>query len=552
MIAKSRTCKHLASLIAVVAIGFQGAPASAQFTRIDAAHALHRLGTFKPDYGIQMLIHQEPPDDVPVRPIIHGRALSDEEYDLLKRRNVPSATFKPGIPPNRDFTMNPQVAGYVYETNALNAYQTFGWYPPDDSFAIGPTSAIQPANSAVGVFTRGASGLSLASLVDANTFMKFFPVTKTTDGGVAFDPRAMYDYKTGHFFIAFSAFPYQDASNNWHTDFLLAVSQTNDATGNWTAYALDYIAANPGLPTAEVPDLLFDYPDIGMDANNLYVTANIFGAKSFLGATLLVFDKAALEAGSSKVAIEEATGLNATLTPPYVWQQGKTNQSYFVFSDPGSVGPTSHTGYVGMYAVSGKAVDASVKISQPYGIVVPYYDVAGSAEQPGFWPLDSLDTRFQDKTTQWAENLYATHCVSLLGYPMVTAYEFNGNYGTLVQTVNLISSPTSCDFNPSIAVNSSGMAVVNWNATDISKTVAADNVYESVRSCVLGRAWGTQPKAGTLVPGGTSSQYYYGYRNGDYSMTMLDPLNSNLFWGIDQTVYDPYDWNTYLFELSVK
>ncbi len=542
-------------LVAIGTATILSRPVTAQARVAGVSATMQKTGEFVPrmvtgSVKHESVQHDATPREIPFRPVIGNRALNADEFRLLKSRVAAvRPRFKPGIPPHSDPAsapdwggINPMTPGYLYETNALNAYETGGWYPADDSLAVGVNSAIQPANSAVGIFSRDPSGLYLQFLTDANTFMNF-PFTPP------FDPRAVYDYQNGHFFISFGSFPFVDA-NGPHFYVLLAVSKTNDALGTWYTYAIDYVPLNTGVVAADEP-VLFDYPDLGMDASNVYITGNIFGnAGGYYGSSILAFDKAALEAGKSKVPMAVFNGLNSTLTPPYVWAQGPSKQSYFVFNQPGVTGPTAGTGYIGLYAVTGSVKSNTIKLSAPYNVVVPYYDVPAAAEQPGFYPLDSLDTRFQDKTTQRGETVYAVNCVSLLSFPMITAYQFNGATAKLAQSINLITSPTSCDFNPSIANNGKGITVINWDSTDISKTVAADNSYENVRSITLGKSWGTKPQAGTLVPFSGSTQPYFLFRNGDYSMTVVDPVYDEYFWGINQNIYDIYDWNSYIFQSS--
>lgn len=219
--------------------------------------------------------------------------------------------------------------------------------------------------------------------------------------------------------------------------------------------------------------------------------------------------------------------------------------SYFLFNQPFS-------DQVGLYALKGKA-GGSISLVGPYFVSVPYYDYPPSAQQPETYAtVDTLDTRFQDKTTQVGDHLYAAHCVDFHGYPAVRWYEFDGYSGVTLQWYDIYASAVSNDFNPSITANENEDVVLNWNSTAPYKLNPKQDVYESVRFTSLpsGGSWGTTNRKGKLVTGGTSPTFSYEFRNGDYSTTVVDPNNHSVFWGINQTMLNSFEWNTWIFDVQ--
>ncbi len=462
--------------------------------------------------------------EAPLRPVVDEEALTDPEYELMKDLTAEDPQPRPdsgpgGILPD---------SSLFYVLAGLNGTNT-GWNPPDCTLAVGPNSVVEAANGVVQIYTRGAGRLQVSNTLDMQTFMNW---THSSP----YDCRALYD-PSGHFIVSYDSRAYKDANGVTHQNFLLAVSQTDDATGAWWTYNFDTIpitSDNPNFVKGDIP--LFDFPDIGLDAGNLYITANVFGNKAYYGATLIALDKVALERGGTLYGFHD-NGLNSTLTPPFV-RSNQSGFSYMVF-------PQEFSSKVGVYAWSGAVSSGKVSLSGPYSITVPYYAPPPAAVQPGSVLLDTLDGRFQDKTTQVGDTVYAVHAVDDHGFPDVRAYQLDALHDKMAQVTTLYATATSCDFNPSIAANDQGTVVVNWNYTDSNRT---RSVFESIRAVVLGptKSWPAH-LSGVSIPTATSAVSLTTFRNGDYSMTVVDPLSQNVFWGINQAALSPDLWNTFLF-----
>ncbi|HLZ83572.1 MAG TPA: hypothetical protein VKQ54_08385, partial [Caulobacteraceae bacterium] len=111
------------------------------------------------------------------------------------------------------------------------------------------------------------------------------------------DPRAYYDAPTGRFFVVEWATLNDTQGNplNISVQFL-AVSQTSDPTGSWFIYNFETthqtLTGCPCLP---------DFQQLGLDANGVYITQNLFGITNgnFVGASMYALPKLGLENGGT-------------------------------------------------------------------------------------------------------------------------------------------------------------------------------------------------------------------------------------------------------------
>lgn len=486
---------------------------------------------------------------VPFHPLLHNKALTMKEYEALKNKNGHSLSARNG----RDaaFSENsfsplasPSSSnGFLYTGAGLNQNQAGGSYPSDCSLAVGPSYAVEPSNSVVAIYSKtltdSTASLTQLSITDANTFMNWpamqgvDPNGNTNYSG-AFDPRVVYDERGKRFIVTYDAFPYVDANGVYHSPMLLAISQSSDPTGAWDTYNVD-VAASITTDPINNPTPFLDFPNLGIDDSNIYITADVLGTY-YQGATLLVLNRTEFESGVPNGSIW--TGLNGTLTPPFVRTAGTNNSSYFVFSQPYSTA-------VGMYALTG---GTNPVLSTAYSITVPYYEIPPNATQPGGATLDTLDARFQDKIVQVGDSVYAVHSVSSNNFPTVRAYELDGYQETLKQTIDCYRTATSDDFNPSITVNDIGSVAINWNCTDIGTRTSPLTTFETIAVATLSgkKPWVAHTK-GKIVAGSASDRARYNFRNGDYSMLVLDPTNPLVAWGVNMNTADYFVWQNYIF-----
>ena len=214
--------------------------------------------------------------------------------------------------------------------------------PPDTMGAVGPNHLVSILNSDFGVFDK-ATGLQLqksslqsfwASLDNATVQPSDFP----------FDPKILYDQHSERF-VAITLGG-RSALDSW---VMIAVSATSDPTGAWSKWAIDADKDND----VQLFNNSADFPGLGVDAFNVYVTANMFspaGAGQYSKAW--VIPKAQLLAGANPITwfeFRNPTGSDFSMQPAHTF--GTPGVEYILFE-----GLPNHLGVAWIDNVSGTPV----------------------------------------------------------------------------------------------------------------------------------------------------------------------------------------------------
>ncbi len=133
------------------------------------------------------------------------------------------------------------------------------WFPADCTLAAGPQHVLAAVNASVEVYrkTGGAPVLQ-------KTLVSWF--SNVISQAKIFDPKALYDQHAGRWVLLAVALGTGNTSF-----FLLSISKTADPLSGWWNYKLD--ATKDG--TTQTNNWA-DYPGLGVDAQALYLTANMF------------------------------------------------------------------------------------------------------------------------------------------------------------------------------------------------------------------------------------------------------------------------------------
>ncbi len=351
----------------------------------------------------------------------------------------------------------------------------------------------------------------------------YYPVPP---GRFLFDPRVAYDRDQDRFVITGVAF----AEAPDVEFFFIGVSETNDATGAFLVQRVN-VRQTPFTFNA-----LFDYPNLGIGADAVFVTANIF-APGFVGADLVVFPKAPLYAGQG-ATLTVFTGLIGTLTPPVVLDG---NLSSFLLAN------LPNTPFVAVYELTGAGDPTTTTLADPFTILVPTYRVPRSAQQLGtFATLDTLDTRFVNASTQIGTSLFNVHTIALGTFPTPRWYELDLAAQAVAQTGVFFGAETSDDWNASLVVDDTLDVFVTWSSSNAFGSREGPPYFAQVRTS--GRL-GTDP-AGVIPSGAVvfqSTTPYLNFRWGDYSAITLDPNNASCAWGVNEKINASVTWGSRFF-----
>jgi hypothetical protein len=156
----------------------------------------------------------------------------------------------------------PPFLGVSYEA----VYYT-GWIPPDPIIAVTPTDVIVAYNSGFSIYDKSNPG----SVLFSTTFASWWSGFGLPSGTVIFDPKLVYDYINNRVIIV-SLARNTTVNKSW---FLVSVSLQPSATGSYWGFVLDatYDGSTPTNNWA-------DYPGVGTDGTNLYISANMFSFSS--------------------------------------------------------------------------------------------------------------------------------------------------------------------------------------------------------------------------------------------------------------------------------
>jgi hypothetical protein len=304
----------------------------------------------------------------------------------------------------------------------------------------------------------------------------------------------------------------------------IAHSLTGDACGGWSKYSLSTsILLNSG-------DII-DQPIIGQDRNAFLFGGAEFSPTGTSGARFVAFAEPKTCAYTDVPGCDFPIFSIAHYAAP-VSAGGNpmisTTASYFVASVP-------NVGYE-LYRMDNAANPASTTITLQSTVGLPpeVQSLTRNAGQPGApLPIDlgadegaDVSTRIKSTPTFDGTRIWFTHTTSVSNHAVVRYGAINVSNNTETDAL-VLHSPSSDDFNPSIAVGLNGNSrtiFLSWAYTDVPAGVAVSDAVAEVtvnstdKPPVIN---GRDIKIVPLIYGGITSDD----RFGDYSSTVIDPLN---------------------------
>ena len=400
--------------------------------------------------------------------------------------------------------------GFVGITNT-------GWRPPDPTIAVGPSHIVATTNGEIAFFDKQGTLTFQDEIEGANGFWG----AQGSDGFV-FDPEVLFDPHSNRFFAMAN-----ERDNGGF--FLLAVSDDDDPNGNWNRYRFDV--------TNLINDDDIDSPNMAIDVDTVYLTADFFGPDKYL---IFMLDKQEL--------------INGAVDPPSTFLQINNEQSHGIAMNYDADSPATYM-IRGDEFVTSSTLHLSAIVDSlgtpsivETDITVPTYGhpvdpvSMGTSIRP-----ELFESRFWSCVYRNG-SLWAVHHQSpdsSTDVARVTWYEFDmqdwpvsGNSPILVQSGEIHPDPDTYTFFPSIWVDDGGNAAI---------TFARSSSNEFISMCRSLRFAGDplgefQPLEFVRL----SDAAYTLTRWGDYSGTMCDPVEPGTFWGIHQYAPTATSWNTWV------
>lgn len=403
--------------------------------------------------------------------------------------------------------------------------------PPDTMGAVGPEHIVEMINGNVQIFDK-ATGTSVLN-VSLNTFWSTNVGVPAFTAGRVFDPRIVYDPASQRWIAAVIDDVIDsdgDGINEQSNNLYLGRSDTSDPTGDWDGLQLD--ADTVGV------EAFHDYETLGVDADGVYSCTQDFGGGG--NETCYSIPKAdLLQAAPSGTRFTRFQASPAGL--PDVsgsWQPSidfglSDGREALLGSTGTALRRTDIIGAGGNNAVMG----TDVAITGDPGHAPP----PGRARQPSDGSvgatsddIENVAPRFVGYVVELGNSLWAVH--SVMGSSGANAalqwYEINETTNTVIQD-GLIDDPNRDFHEPSIQVNEHGDVVIGYTCS--GPTLAA-SVCVSVGTTTAGVTTFQAPAI--LVTG--DGYYHQQFRNrnrwGDYSATMIDPVDPCSFWTFQEYV----------------
>jgi hypothetical protein len=420
----------------------------------------------------------------------------------------------------------------VQSPAALASFEALGdngtVIPPDTDGAVGPHHLIVAVNSQVVIEDRAGTTLK------AVTIAGFWLSLGVAD---AFDPHVLYD-PYGQRWI-FSAAAGESSAN---AAILIGVSQTSDPTGGWNLYrvAVDPSGANWG-----------DYPTLGFNKSWIVVQANLFAVSggTFTKSVIWAFSKADLYAGGAGQYTVLKPGSGFTQLPATTYDPNLSMMYLLESSSGGSakLRLDTITGAVGAEVLTtGVAYPTGSSGWQSFSPTLNFAPQRGSARL-----VDTDDDRLQSCVYRNG-SLWASHTVYLptTGTPTRTAAQWwqiataAGSIGQ-VQQFGRIDDSSGANFYayPTLAVNRNNDVMVGY-------TQFGPGLYPSAAySTRLASDAANTMEAGVTLKAGEAA-YFKDFgtgdnRWGDFSSTVVDPIDDTTMWTIQEYAGQNNMWGTW-------
>ena len=413
--------------------------------------------------------------------------------------------------------------------------------PPDSDGAAGPVHFVEFINGRFSVFNK-SDGVKVQTMTDL-TFWNQAGVTFPNTWDVT-DPRIVYDPSSQRWFASEIDF---DPSGLINTNrFLLAISATANPAGAWKAVT---IPSDPGGNNSA------DFPTLGLDAQGVYLSGDMFDANSFpVAVTVVSLPKAALlNTSPSTAGLTRFNNLSYTT-------RGEILQPVTCFDGSGH-GNVLSTGSVGLDVNGNLVTNAALVSSQvqnPAGpgsatltsatrlSVSPYTAPPFPLQPDGSANLDNGDARFSAIVYEVAGVMYAVHGTQVGVRAALRWYRIDPVQKTVLESGTL-NDPTKDLFYPSIAVNPMGTVVIAYNASSASTFISSFAVIGTTSNGVTSFGQPLLLRSGAASYQRTDSTGTS--RWGDYSATSVDPADPTRFWTIQEVPASQTAWSTSVTEL---
>jgi hypothetical protein len=398
-----------------------------------------------------------------------------------------------------------------------------GTFPPDTMGAVGPNHVMTAVNNGIRIQNRSGGFIS------SSTLLQFW----SSLGGLTdvFDPKVIYDPSSARFLIVTCAQRKSGASS-----LLFGISQTSDPTGSWNLYKLDGDAADQNW---------VDFPNIGVNNRWITLTANMFTmSDAFTGENVWAIDKStALAGGAVTQTLFFRTDVGDTLVPCLTYSN--TENTQYLINRWNSV-----SGSLRLFTITGTGSSPLFTATSLYPSAAAWNGNLPNAPQLG--TTDLIHTGY-DRVLNAVLRNGSLWCVQTVGLPASgtpnrTAakwWQINPTTGAVLQTGVVDDGPNEFYYYyPSIAVNRLDEVLIGFSGSSTAGYAGAYYTYRSPNDSA------GSMQAVSLLKAGENTYFKIDPKGrnrwGDYSATMVDPVDDSSFWTIQEYAASPANkWGTW-------
>jgi len=419
-----------------------------------------------------------------------------------------------------------------------------GITPADGDGAIGPKHFVEFINGVFAIYSK-TNGNRVLRFSDSQ-FWANAGVVISSDATIS-DPRIIFDPASQRWFASQVDFNSTVSDpTTWANNFLIAVSDTPDPSRGW--HGKSFIAD---------PDtgLFADFPTLGLDANAVYISGDMFANGSTpVGPSLWSIPKADLLLNTTPAIITNAT-----------WHGVLTYEDHGAILQPATCVDGSSSGDILAAAsidtgdtlilskvLNGNTTNASLADSQK--VPVDAYSFPLDPVQPdGKATLADNDSRLSARVYTVGGVIFAVQSIEVNGRAAIRWYRVAATNQTLLES-GTITDPDLDLFYPSISANVGGVIVIGCNGCSIHRPISS---FAYAGLTVNGVTTFSGP---TVLRAGTIGNYHdfneiFGApesRWGDYSATTPDPSDPSRFWTIQMLPVTSSNWATQITEILVR
>jgi hypothetical protein len=381
--------------------------------------------------------------------------------------------------------------------------------PPDPHIAVSSTHVVEMVNPAIAWFLRNGTFQQQFAIDGGGGF--WAPVGAN---GFIFDPEVLFDPQSRRFFAM------ANERAGAQAFFLVAVSDDEDPNGTWHKYRFNV--------TAAAGDTDIDSPNMGVDAQALYLTADFFGPDKYL---MFMVEKAPLLSGGVPITRSLLNTGSQSWGIPVMYTSAPAYYMIEAFE-------TSTASAVRLHAIT-NPLTTPTKVT--FDLPVPTYSTPEDPPQLGTSTRpECFEARFWSCVFRNGR-LYATHHqgstrVLQRWYEIDMANWPTSGTPTLLQSGNVDPGPGIRTFFGSIGVDGLANVALTFARSSTAEFISMSRTFRQASDPL-----GTTTPAVVIKP---STSPDFSGRWGDYSATVNDPDLDRVFWGGHEINTGP--WGTWI------